>query len=134
MTFLFPYTIRLNDTDAAGVVYFANVLNLCHIAYEAAIAHTGMTFAALIQNGEFILPITYCQATFKRPLHCDDSILIHVQPDLLKTTEFTLNYELRSLDAKQCYAIAQTQHTCIDPQQRQRRPLPDAIAHWHTHL
>ena len=34
MAFAYYYTVRFQDTDAAGVVYFANVLRICHEAYE----------------------------------------------------------------------------------------------------
>ena len=42
MAFLYTRTIRFHETDAAGVVYFANLLTLCHEAYEAALAEAGL--------------------------------------------------------------------------------------------
>jgi hypothetical protein len=38
MPFSYVRTVRLADTDAAGVVYFARTLSICHEAYEAALA------------------------------------------------------------------------------------------------
>ena len=45
--FVYTRSIRFHETDAAGVVYFANVLVLCHEAYEASLAAAG------IDLGEF---------------------------------------------------------------------------------
>ena len=38
MPFTYERTIRLGDTDAAGIMFFANYLVLCHEAYEASLA------------------------------------------------------------------------------------------------
>lgn len=37
MPFTYNRTVRFQDTDAAGVVYFANVLGICHEAYEESL-------------------------------------------------------------------------------------------------
>ncbi|MFS8118916.1 MAG: acyl-CoA thioesterase, partial [Microcoleus sp.] len=42
MSFSYTRTVRFQDTDAAGVVYFANVLAMCHEAYEASLAASGI--------------------------------------------------------------------------------------------
>jgi len=34
MAFVYGRTIRFQETDAAGVIYFSNVLVLCHEAYD----------------------------------------------------------------------------------------------------
>ena len=41
MPFTYERTIHFADTDAAGVVFFANYLRLCHEAYEEALAAAG---------------------------------------------------------------------------------------------
>ena len=38
MPFSYSRSVRFADTDAAGVVFFANYLALCHEAYEEALA------------------------------------------------------------------------------------------------
>ena len=42
MPFEYPRTIRFADTDAAGVVYFAQILSICHEAYEASLQASGI--------------------------------------------------------------------------------------------
>ena len=43
MTFTYSRQIYLSDTDAAGVVYFAKGLEICHQAYEESLAEAGIS-------------------------------------------------------------------------------------------
>jgi 1,4-dihydroxy-2-naphthoyl-CoA hydrolase len=40
--FSYERIIHFPDTDAAGVVFFANYLSICHEAYEEALADAGL--------------------------------------------------------------------------------------------
>lgn len=46
MSFAYSRHIHFRDTDAAGVVFFANYLALCHEAYEEALAAAGLEISA----------------------------------------------------------------------------------------
>ena len=64
MGFRYERTVRLADTDAAGVVYFARVLSICHEAYEASLAAAGVPLASWIRKGTIALPIVHAHADF----------------------------------------------------------------------
>lgn len=127
MPFHYPYVICLGDTDAAGVMYFANILHLCHRAYEAALAELGLPLQTFLTNSEQALPITHCSAQFRRPLRCSDTVTVQVNPKCLGVDEFEVLYTLSSPEGDRVYAQAQTRHTCIHPQRRQRSPLPPEL-------
>ena len=50
---MFDYRRRiyLGDTDAAGVVYFAKGLEICHEAYEESLAKAGINLNQMIREG-----------------------------------------------------------------------------------
>ncbi|MGB0564742.1 MAG: acyl-CoA thioesterase [Spirulinaceae cyanobacterium] len=125
MPFHYTYTLCLGDTDAAGVMYFARTLHLCHVAYEAALTAVGLPLGQLLREPELAVPITQCSAQFRRPLYCSDVVTVQVKPESLGADEFHVVYTLSSPDGNTTYAQAQTQHTCINPEQRRRSPLPD---------
>lgn len=129
MPFYHSHIICLGDTDAAGVVYFATTLHLCHIAYEAALAAVDLPLGKVLDRGDLALPITHCTSNFRRPLRCSDSIVIQVMPQSLSETEFVVAYTIlatdRDREPRRIYAEATTHHTCIDPQRRRRLTLPD---------
>ncbi|HEY1765790.1 MAG TPA: acyl-CoA thioesterase, partial [Opitutaceae bacterium] len=57
-------TVHFADTDAAGVVYFANYLSICHEAYEEALGSAGMALAAFFSKEGVVVPIAKCEAEY----------------------------------------------------------------------
>ncbi len=138
MSFSYPRQIHFHETDAAGVVYFANILTLCHEAYEASLAAAridlGRFFSAA---GDIAVPVVHADVDFFRPLHCGDRICITLTPQRLKDSEFEIRYELLSDQpsaapnhSPQSFAQACTRHVCINTLQRQRRPLHSELEQW----
>lgn len=131
MPFILTRTVRFQDTDAAGVVYFANVLAMCHEAYEASLAASGILLKAFFRNPELAVPITQAQVDFYRPLFCGDVLAIHLTPKPVSAEEFEINYQIFSPEfAEKCSAKARTKHVCIDPQSRQRIAFSEELQQW----
>lgn len=132
-------TIRFHETDAAGVVYFANVITLCHEAYEAALMAEGFNLALFFSAaGDVAVPIVHAQTDFYRPMRCGDRIKIRLVPKQLNDTSFEISYTLypHSDDlpddpqTKRLIAKALTRHVCIQPVAQKRQALPDEITRW----
>ncbi|MEM6398800.1 MAG: thioesterase family protein, partial [Cyanobacteria bacterium P01_D01_bin.116] len=64
MSFTYNRTIRFQDTDAAGVVYFANVLAICHEAYEASLESLGIDIKQFFTNSSTAFPIIHADVDF----------------------------------------------------------------------
>lgn len=129
MTFVYHRTIRFQDTDAAGVVYFAQVLSLCHEAYEESLQQAGIVLKTFFGPGTISVPITHTAADFHRPLRCGDAITIQLLPAQTAADSFEIQYTL-SLKDRQSAAIAHTRHVCIDTTTRQRQPLTAELMQW----
>jgi 1,4-dihydroxy-2-naphthoyl-CoA hydrolase len=131
MTHDYSRTIRLVDTDAAGVVYFAHVLSMCHEAYEAALEATGINLREFFRDAAAAIPIVRGEVDFFRPLFCGDEILIRLSPQQLSENEFEIAYQILSAtDLNQCLASAKTRHVCINPATRRRISLPESMLQW----
>lgn len=123
--------IYLSDTDAAGVVYFAKGLEICHEAYEESLAKAGINLNQMIREGKTALPIVRAEIDFLRPLFCGDSIQINLATNLISNSEFAIAYQMFSIDnLEQILVKAQTRHVCINPQIRRRINLPPAMQKW----
>ncbi|MFW6357981.1 MAG: acyl-CoA thioesterase, partial [Chroococcales cyanobacterium] len=119
------------DTDAAGVVYFANVLIMCHEAYEEAIASVGINLKTLVNNPSIAIPLVHSSVDFFRPIYCGDKILISLTPQVLSENEFEVSYKIVSEEfPEKVVAQAKTRHVCIDPQERKRVNFPETINKW----
>lgn len=130
MPFTHHRTVRFQDTDAAGVVYFANVLSICHEAYEASLAASGIELKSFFNNPMAAVPIVHASVDFLRPMFCGDELLILLTPQPLSENHFELTYQIVAPSSEQQLARAMTQHVCIDPMTRTRISLPEELAHW----
>ncbi len=133
MAFLYERTVRFQDTDAAGVVYFANLLSLCHEAYEASLAASGIVLRDFFSSqGIVAVPIVHASADFHQPLFCGDQLTVQLMPTKLSETAFEVSYQIFSV-TDQPAAIAKTRHVCIDPRSRTKQPIPNELLRWLQH-
>jgi 1,4-dihydroxy-2-naphthoyl-CoA hydrolase len=135
MSFYYDYTVQFRDTDAAGVVYFANLISICHVAYEASLIESGIELRTFVSNSEFAVPITHVAADFFRPLYCGDRVKIELTPHAIDSCKFEIKYQVLSTDSQVAdrtlvLATAITKHVVIDPQTRKRRDFPESIVRW----
>jgi 1,4-dihydroxy-2-naphthoyl-CoA hydrolase len=130
MDYCWNYQIQLRDTDAAGVVYFANFLTICHAAYEAALSAAGIDLRLLVSGSlEVALPITHASGDFKRPLYCGDRVEVLLTPSQINDSEFQIDYRLCLADGK-IAGIVLTRHVAIGVIDRRRTSLPTDIQSW----
>ena len=127
---VYQRTINFRDTDAAGVVYFANGLSLCHEAYEASLAASGINLQSFFKGETIAVPITHASIDFFKPMFCGDRIAIALTPELLSSTEFQINYQLFFAEKDKAIAKATTKHTCIDVATRKRCNLYPVLLEW----
>ena len=128
MSFSYQRIIRFQDTDAAGVVYFANVLAMCHEAYEESLAASGINIKVFFSNSDIAIPIVHASVDFFRPMFCGDKICIRLVNQQINHERFEVNYELALEEA--IYAKAITRHVCINPISRNKKAIPDDIIRW----
>ena len=130
MPFSYTRTVRLQDTDAAGVVYFANVLPMCHEAYEESLAASSINFKSFFSTPSVAIPIVHASVDFLRPMFCGDQIIIHLTPKVVSENTFEINYKIVSVEVEQLLANALTKHICIDSINRTRKEIPAGIMEW----
>jgi 1,4-dihydroxy-2-naphthoyl-CoA hydrolase len=131
MTFIYHRTVRFKDTDAAGVVYFANTLTLCHEAYEESLIATGIEVQQFFRQSNWVIPIIHADVDYFRPAVCGDRQDIHLTPVRLTEHQFEICYKVyEAADPEHLVAQAHTQHICINPVNRRRQPLPQQILEW----
>jgi 1,4-dihydroxy-2-naphthoyl-CoA hydrolase len=124
-------TIHFQDTDAAGVVYFANVLSICHEAYEASLADSGIELRSFFRDPNCAIPIIHANVDFFRPMFCGDVVTVHLQVAELSDSEFEVAYEMVSTEGDNPkLARSLTRHVCIEPTRRRRKPLPEPLQKW----
>ena len=131
MSFTYSRIVHFQDTDAAGVVYFANVLAICHEAYEASLVASGINLQAFFSNPNIAIPIVHASVDFYRPMFCGDKLLIQLNPQQLTEDKFEISYEIFINEVTdRCAAKAVTKHVCIDSIGRTRKGLSEELIQW----
>ncbi|MEM9771628.1 MAG: thioesterase family protein [Cyanobacteria bacterium P01_D01_bin.73] len=122
MAFSYSYRVKFGDTDGAGVVYFARFLEICHGAYEASLAASGIVpqdffsgkwlanclgnaasedVEAYLENQEvrqsivIAVPIVETWSRFYHPCVCGDLLTVGLWGELIDKNEFKIHYEWR---------------------------------------
>ena len=131
MPFSYTRTIHFPDTDAAGVVFFANYLAICHEAYEEALAAAGIPLGTFFADNGVVIPVAKSEASYLRPLACGDKVRVEVIPRALSETSYAIDYVIwKQGAAEKRAAVVRTEHVCISSQTRERLPLPASISAW----
>ena len=129
MPFIYQRTIRFQDTDAAGVVYFANVLAICHEAYEESLAALGIDLKSFFNNPDAAVPIVHASVDFFHPLFCGDKVSIHLTPQYKGADYFEIAYQMLAPSEQQIAKVI-TEHVCVHPTSRNRQQLPSDMMQW----
>ena len=118
------YTIRLHDTDAAGILFFANQFRIAHDIYERFMNESGFCFRDRFASRDFIIPIVHAEADFAKSLAVGDTIEVSLSVASVGDTSFTLDYLLTGRDGERAGTVT-TVHVTVDPATMKKVPLPD---------
>ncbi|MEE9442063.1 MAG: thioesterase family protein [candidate division Zixibacteria bacterium] len=120
------YTIKLHDTDAAGILFFANQLRIVHDVYERFLATIGFPFVEMFEKKEFFIPIVHAETDYTQMLTDGDTVEIELVVSEIGKTSFTLEYRLTNLDGI-VVGTAKTVHVTIDPVKKQKMDIPEKL-------
>ena len=122
--FIHRHRLRLSQTDAGGVVFFAQSLVVAHDAWEAVLDEVGFSVARIISEGTFALPIVEANTRLLRPMRVGDDVAVEVTLEKLGTSSIIVGSRLEVDGAT--VGLCRTVHVCIDRQGRSA-PLPETL-------
>lgn len=117
--------IRLHDTDAAGIIFFANQFKIIHDAYEDLLEKFGWSFQTMLKKTNYFLPIVHAESDYKTPVLVGDKIVIAIKIGHIGKTSFSFEYTLKR--GKTLVGTAKTVHVTINQKSRQKVTLPPAL-------
>ncbi len=110
--FEYHFTLRLRDTDAAGVIYFARLLERAHEAYEAYLESLGLPLQSWLAQGPQ-LPLVHAEADFLAPMGLGRKVRVQLSLAALGRSSFTLGYVF-SAENGEPLARARTVHVALN--------------------
>ena len=93
-TFSFPIRIYYEDTDAGGIVYYANYLKYAERARTEFLRHLGINQQEMLKNQECGFVVRNCTISYKSPARLDDALNITCKVTELKGASLKMEQKL----------------------------------------
>jgi acyl-CoA thioester hydrolase len=116
--------VYIEDTDAGGIVYYANYLKFAERARTEMLRAAGLSHAEMIARDGLVLAVRRCDAEFLKPALLDDLLEITSQVETVAGASFTLRQAIRR-DSQDLCLISVT-IACVNGTSRPQR-LPEAL-------
>ncbi len=118
----FERPVRFEEIDAAGILFFARYLALCHDAMEAFFAPLPGGYHAIVNEGGRGFPAVHVGCDYEAPLRYGDVAVIDVEVAHVGTTSCKFLYTIRrKRDGVVC---ARAEHVCVHTDMRTMTKLP----------
>lgn len=124
--YIYKRTILLKETDATGVLFFSEQLNLALEALENYFSSCSFSLIEMIDSGDFLLPIVHAEADFFSPLRVGDEVSIALGCEKVGTSSFTLTTEFRS-GREGAVGTTKIVHVAISKQSQKAIALPPLL-------
>ena len=119
------FRVIYGDTDAMGVVYYANYFRYFEAARNELLRDLGAPYRELEAEG-FMLPVAEAQAKYHAPARYDDALVLHTTVERVRFSSVEITYRMTREDDASLVATGRTLHACIGPSGRLAR-LPDPL-------
>jgi acyl-CoA thioester hydrolase len=126
--FTWPVRVYWEDTDAGGVVYYANYLKFMERARTEWLRALGIEQGPLQAQLGVLLVVTGVEVSYRRPAKYGD--LLQVTCKIIERGKASVGFEqqiYRGQVGSELIVQAKTKVACIDAQQFKPRPLPKII-------
>ncbi|NVL90893.1 MAG: acyl-CoA thioesterase [Desulfobacterales bacterium] len=117
--------VKLHDTDAAGMLFFANHFRIAHTAYEDFMKSINCSLDYIIRESDYLIPIVHAEADYERGLYLGEKFTISLKAEVGQTS-FTLSYLFKDEDGNVA-ARLRTVHVTISKKNGEKIPLPENV-------
>lgn len=120
---LFPVRVYWEDTDAGGIVYYANYLKFAERARSDMLRLIGVDQAAIWRDGA-MFAVRDVKVEYLRPARLDDDLLVTTRLDALKGATIALRQDISRLGGPLVRAHVRAAFIGLDGRPRR---IPPAI-------
>ena len=117
-------TVRFHHVDAAGILYFSRIFELCHEVLEEVLAAAGFPLRDVLRNREWVMPIVHASSDYRKPMRLGDAIGISVSVREVGKSSLTFLYRISGKDGA-VHAEVTLVHVVLDAATFKSRPIPE---------
>ncbi len=124
-------SIKFQDVDAAGVIFYPRLLEYFNDTYLEFLAHVGQPLHEVLGRAPWISPVRHAEADFLRPLRFGDRVEVgivaaRVEPET-EPSEVTLGFRIVKPGTLEVATLGQVVHTFVDHQSFRRTIIPEPL-------
>ena len=126
-TFSFPVRVYYEDTDAGGVVYYANYLKFMERARTEWLRGYGFEQAALARESHLIFAVCRVRIDFLKPARLDDALEVRIALLRLGRARLTFHQEVLRPGTDERLARATVDVAALDAESFRPKRIPDFL-------
>ncbi len=124
--FRWPVRVYYEDTDAAGIVYYANYLKFMERARTEWLRSFGFEQAALARDHGVAFVVSRVEVRFVKPARLDELLQVVTSISRLGRVGFDMTQSVNR-DGRERLCDAWVRIGCLDSAALEPRPLPSAL-------
>lgn len=114
-------TIRFEDADPAGIVFYPRAIALAHGVVEDLISQTALGWHGWFENHGLAAPVRHTEADFLAPMRAGETLQASARVEQLGETSATFAVEFAGQDGE-TRARIRTVHVLVD--RATQKPIP----------
>ncbi len=126
-TFTWPIRVYWEDTDAGGVVYYANYLKFLERARTEWLTELGLEQDELALRSGILFVVRRVEADYLRPARFNDRLTVHCT--LAEVQRASLTMTQRITRATEELMVARVRVACVTRQVFRPARIPDFVMH-----
>jgi acyl-CoA thioester hydrolase len=126
--FVWPVRVYWEDTDAGGVVYYANYLRFMERARSEWLRQRGLVQSTMAEDIGAILVVTSLQCNYLKPARLDDELAVSVELTRLGKASMQMAQQVRRCRDDELLLSGEVKAACLDAESWSPRRFPDRLA------
>ena len=110
---VYLHRVSYGETDAMGVLYYAEYMHVFERARSQYIRELGMSYAEVERRGIY-LPVREAACRYRSSARYDELMAVQVTVEELRGASMTFVYEMTNKETGQLVATGMTQHALVD--------------------
>jgi tol-pal system-associated acyl-CoA thioesterase len=126
--FCSPQRVYWEDTDAGGVVYYANYLKFLERARTEWLRAQGFSQHELVQRPGVLFAVTSVEVSYQRPARLDDQLLVTCELERAGAASLRFAQRIyRRAAEDELLTTARVRVACLDARTLRPQRLPDFL-------
>jgi acyl-CoA thioester hydrolase len=119
MTHYFPLRVYFEDTDVAGIVYYANYLRFMERARSDLLRALGIDQRGALESGEGVYAVAELGIRYKAPARLGDDLIVVTRLEAIRAASVLIHQQVRR--EREILADAMVTAAFLTPEGRPRR-------------